>query len=349
MKDNPFQPANRLIGPTSPVISVPGGTTFTTTTSLKTAGKHGRGRFIVRGSDLRSSARGPFLQLTLGDRDGEVVAICWKGAVLIDQLAIGNCVEIDRFQVDDFGPKFELGDLRLLGPGEFKPEEFVATLPASEIERNWAEFHEFMDSIQNPHLQKLRQKIWGDPTIGEKYKIHPSAVFHHHNYVGGNVQHVVGIMRVIEAVCQSYKKLDRDLAIFGAAVHDLGKLKEYEVGASIRVTDEGRMRGHLVIGAEWIALLCAELRAEGYAFPKPLEEDLAHMILSHHGKGEWGSPKPPATAEAMLLHLGDYVDSQTKKFLQDIESNAHNPDGWFKRFDPDLGENRWIRTRREPA
>src|SRR5687767_2445575 len=134
VKDNPFQPANRLVGATSPAISVPGGFTFTTTTLLKTAGNHGRGRFIVRGTDVRSSARGPFLQLTLGDKNGEVTAICWKGAGLAEKLLVGNCVEIDRFQVDDFGPKFELHELRVLGPGEFKPEEFVATLPPSEIE-----------------------------------------------------------------------------------------------------------------------------------------------------------------------------------------------------------------------
>lgn len=349
MKDNPFQPANRLTNLPTPAVPVPGASPALTTSNLKVPGTHGRGRFIVRGTEIRSSARGPFLQLVLGDRNGEVTAICWKGAGLAEKVLVGTAVEIDRFQVDDFGPKFELAEIRLLGPSEFKPEEFLASLPPEEIERNWGELNEFLDSIQDPHLQKLRAKIWGDAATAQKYKLHPSAVYHHHNYVGGNVQHVVGIMRVVEAVSQSYPTLGRDLALFGAAVHDLGKLREYEVGASIRVTDEGRMRGHLVIGAEWIALLCAELRSEGYAFPKHIEDDLVHMILSHHGKGEWGSPKPPATPEAMLLHLADYVDSQTKKFLQDVESNAANPEGWFKRFDPDIGENRWIRTRRDPV
>jgi 3'-5' exoribonuclease len=344
MKDNPFQPANRL----APVAVAPAASSVTTV-ALKSPGNHGKGRFMVRALEVRNNARGPFLQMTLGDRAGEVTAISWKGAGLAEKVAVGTAVEIERFQVDEYGPKFEVTDVRVLATSEFRPEEFIATLPAADIEANWKEFHEFMDSLENPHLRRLKEKIWGDTAIAQKYKVHPSAVFHHHNYVGGNVQHVVGIMRVVEAVCQSYPSLDRDLAIFGAAIHDLGKLREYEVTTSIRVTDEGRMRGHLVIGAEWIAQLCQDLRREGYPFPKTVEDDLVHMILSHHGKGEWGSPKPPATPEAMLLHLGDYVDSQTKKFLQDVESNANNPEGWFKRFDPDIGENRWIRTRRDPA
>lgn len=342
MTENPFQPANRLVPAPTPTVA-------TTTSTLAEPGTHGKGRFVVRGAEVRSSARGPFLQVSLGDRFGEVNAVCWKGAALAEKLATGAVVEVARFQVDDYGPKFELSEIRLLGSDEFRPEEFLATLPSAEIEKNWAELHEFLDSIRNPHLQRLRAKIWGNEETAAAYKTHPSAVHHHHNYLGGNVQHVVGLMRVIEAVCHSYPVLDRDLTLFGAAVHDLGKLREYGVGAAIRVTDEGRLRGHLVIGAEWIGRLAAQIRAEGHDFPKGLEDDLVHMVLSHHGKGEWGSPKPPATPEAMLLHLADLVDSQTKKFLQEVESNADAAEGWVRRFDHDLGQNRWIRTRRPEA
>lgn len=344
VKDNPFQPATRLAA-----APAPPGPALVTAAMLAKPGSYGRGRFVVRATDLRSSKQGPFLQVTLSDRSGEVNAICWKGAPLHAQLLVGTALEIQRFQVDEFGPKFEVADLRILKSGEFQPQEFVASLSAEEIERNWREFHEFMDSIRNPHLQKLRERIWGDAGLAQRYKTHTSAVTHHHNYIGGNVQHVVGIMRVVEAVCTSYPKLDRDLVIFGAAVHDLGKLREYAVDTTIRVTEEGKLRGHLVIGAEWISQFCAEIRQGGYAFPKALEDELVHMILSHHGRGEWGSPKPPATPEAMLLHLSDYVDSQTKKFLQDVEQNAANPEGWVKTFDRDIGESRWIRTRREDA
>jgi 3'-5' exoribonuclease len=339
MNDNPFQPANR--------ISLAGFAATTTAAMLSKPGTYGRGRFVVRASEEKTSKQGPYLSLKLADQSGEAGATCWKGAPLLAQLPVGTVVELQRLVVDDWGAKFEVGDLRVLKAGDFRPDEFVPSLPKETILANWEEFHGFLDSIRNPHLQALRKKIWGDPGIGTKYKLHPSGVYHHHAYIGGNVQHVLGIMRIVEGVCTGYPALDRDLCLFGAAIHDLGKLKEYEVDTTIRVTDDGRLRGHLVIGAEWIGQLCAALRAEGHAFPPALEADLVHMILSHHGKGEWGSPKPPATPEAMLLHLADYTDSQTKKFLQDVEANAANPDGWAKTFDRDTGENRWFRTRRE--
>ncbi|MBI2077688.1 MAG: HD domain-containing protein [Euryarchaeota archaeon] len=345
MIENPFVPANQIKSQ-APSVAVVG----TTTVQLQKSGTYARGRFVVRSSEIASSKMGPYLKLTLTDRFGETNATCWKGASLQAQLVTGTVVEIARLQVDDWGPKFEVADLRVLGPNEFRPEEFVKSLSAEQVHAYWEEFHGFLDSIRNPHLQALRKKIWGDAAVAEKYKWHTSAVGQHHNYRGGNLQHVCGIMRVVEAVCAGYAELDRDLVIFGAAIHDLGKLREYEVATTISVTDEGRLKGHLVIGAEWVSRLAADLRVEGHAFPARLEEDLVHMVLSHHGKGEWGSPKPPATPEAMLLHLADMADSQTKKFLQEVENNAGNAEGWVRKFDPDIRETRWIRTRRdEPA
>lgn len=345
MKENPFRPASEI---TARPQSAPA-PTGTTTTTLGKPGNYGKGRFVVRVADAQTSSMGPYLRLTLGDRLGEANAISWRGANLLPQLSGGTVVEIAKFQVDERGPKFEPQDLRVLGPGEYRPDEFVASLSPDQLEKNWHELHEFLDSIHNPHLQALRKKIWGDSALADRYRLHPSAVRHHHNYLGGNVQHVVGMMRVVEAVCASYPELDRDLVIFGAAVHDLGKLREYAVGTTIYVTEEGKLKGHLVMGAEWVGQFVAELRSEGHEFPKSLEDDLAHLILSHHGKGEWGSPRPPSTPEAMLLHLADMADSQTKKFLQDVESNAASPEGWVRRFDADIGESRWIRTRREAA
>ncbi|HLE47378.1 MAG TPA: HD domain-containing protein [Candidatus Thermoplasmatota archaeon] len=343
MSDNPFVPANQIKAPAAANV------TATTTMQLQKTGTYSRGRFVVRGAEVASSKMGPYLKLTLADRFGEVTATCWKGANLQSQLVTGSVVEIAKLQVDDWGPKFEVADLRVLAPGEFRPEDFVKSLPAEQVNAYWEEFHGFLDSIRSVDLQALRKKIWGDPNLAERYKWHTSALGQHHNYMGGNLQHVVGIMRVVEAVCAGYSELDRDLVIFGAAVHDLGKLREYDVSTTITVTDEGRLKGHLVIGAEWISRLAAELRAEGHAFSPRLEEDLTHMILSHHGRGEWGSPKPPATPEAMLLHLADMADSQTKKFLQEVENNAGNAEGWVRKFDPDIRETRWIRTRRDDA
>lgn len=333
---NPFRPANRLLARRTGIASFERGRAY------------GRARYVVRGVDVKTKKDGTkYLSLTLGDRTGDATAISWDGAPLAANLSEGVVVEIDRLEVDEWSAKFDPRDFRIVPEGQYDPREFVPSLPAEQIEHNWAQFQEFLDTIQNPHLQRLRSAVWGNPELAAKFKVHPSAVWHHHNYLGGNVEHVVGIMRVVQAVCASYPELDRDLCIFGAAVHDLGKLREYEVTSTIRVTDEGRLKGHLVMGAEWLGKLLADLRASGSDFPPSLEDHLVHMVLAHHGKGEWGSPKPPATPEALLLHLADMADSQTRGMLQEIERNRDNREGWVKRFDSDLGQSRWIRTRRE--
>lgn len=308
-------------------------------------------RCVVRGAEVKRGQRGDYLAVTLGDRTGDLDAKCWDGAGLAPQLATGTVILLERLTIDEFrgerGGKFEPADLKVLPAGSYEPGEFIPTLPQELIEQNWSRLHEMLDTIENPHLERLREAVFSEGEVKERYKAHPSAVHHHHNYLGGNVEHILGIMRVIDAVCTSYPEIDRDVVLFGAAVHDLGKLREYAVDTTITVTDAGRLRGHLVIGAEWLGQICDRLRKDGYDFPRGIEDHLVHMILSHHRKGEWGSPKPPATAEAMLLHLADYADSQTRGFLQDLEKGKDSPDGWAKKWDADAGANMWIRTRRD--
>lgn len=308
-------------------------------------------RCVVRDSVVKTGQRGPYLEVTLADRTGDVSAKCWDGAKLAATLPPGTVVELARVEVDSFngrvGAKFEPKAVRVLAPGEYRADEFVASLPTEVIDHHWARLQERLDDIDNPYLQRLRVAVFAEPEVAALYKSHPSAVRWHHNYLGGNVQHVLGITRVLDALTASYPVLDRDLLTFGAVVHDLGKLREYEVTTTIRVTDEGRMRGHLVIGAEWLAQIVQKMRRAGSDFPKPLEEHLVHMILSHHKKGEWGSPKPPATKEAWALHVGDYADSQTKSFLQDAENADAGPDGWAQRWDSDAGAKQWFRPSSE--
>lgn len=313
---------------------------------LRPGANSGPFRVAVKTVDVKTTRNGdPYLEVEIHDRSATWRARCWEGAPRAGEFRPGAALEIASLSHDaTFGPKFEIGHVRFLAEGEYSPNEFVSSLPAEQVERLWNEFHGFLDSIQNPHLQALRKKVWTDERAA-KYKWHVSAVSHHHNYLGGNLQHVVGIMRVVEAVCTSYPEIDRDVALFGAAVHDLGKLEEYEVTTTIQVTDAGKWKGHLVMGAELIGQLVAEVRKEGGDFPKDLEDHLVHMILSHHGKGAWGSPKPPATPEAALLHYADYVDSQTKGFLQYVDEHRDDPEPWARRWDPDIGESRNVRLR----
>ncbi|HLE47912.1 MAG TPA: hypothetical protein VI818_06410, partial [Candidatus Thermoplasmatota archaeon] len=174
--ENPFVPANQI---KDAPPTVPASASGTTTVQLQKSGQYGRGRFVVRSSEVASSKMGPYLKITLADRFGEIHATCWKGAALQAQLVTGTVVEISKLHVDDWGPKFEASDLRVLARHEFKPEEFVKSLPAEQVHAYWEEFHGFLDSIRSPHLQALRRKIWGDPVVAEKYKWHTSALGQH--------------------------------------------------------------------------------------------------------------------------------------------------------------------------
>jgi 3'-5' exoribonuclease len=332
---NPFQPANLLARARPGLLSMEAGQTYTGV------------RAAVREAGTKPGSGGrPYLYVRLGDPTGEVEARCWEGASLVETLAPGAVVEIDSLFMDPrWGPVFQPRALRPVAPGDYDPSEFLVTLPREVIEANWRELHEHLDSIENPDLQRLREAVFGRPDLAAAYKTHPSALKHHHNYLGGNVEHVLGIMHVVDAVCRSYRELDRDLVLFGAAVHDLGKLREYAVDTVIRVTEDGRLRGHLVIGAEWLGQMVSAARHDGHDVPAGIEQHLVHMILSHHLKGEWGSPKPPATPEAMLLHLADFADSQTKGFLQDVGELRDFGDGWSYRKDGD--RSGWVRVRRD--
>ena len=138
-----------------------------------------------------------------------------------------------------------------------------------------------------------------------------------------------------------YPGINKDLLITGAVLHDIGKIKEYQTKAAIDKTDEGNFIGHIVLGERWIREKIDELRKKGKKFDTDLENRLCHIILSHHGRYEYGSPRMPKTIEAMVVHQADMMDSQVKNFIQNIEEGRKNSDDdWGFIWDPDIGMKR---------
>ena len=157
------------------------------------------------------------------------------------------------------------------------------------------------------------------------------------------MEHTVGVIRLCQNICEMYPKINKDLLICGALLHDVGKLKEYTYAAAIDISDEGNFIGHIVIGEQWIREKIQELQNNGKEFPKELENQLIHLILSHHGKYEWGSPKIPKLVEACILHQADLMDSQVKNYLQMIEDAKKLTDeDWTFIYDADVGKRRAI-------
>jgi len=169
----------------------------------------------------------------------------------------------------------------------------------------------------------------------------PSAITHHHNYVGGNLEHTIGVIRLSKNICEMYNGINRDLVVAGAILHDVGKIKEYETKAAIEKTNEGNFIGHIVLGDRWVREKIVELRGKGKEFSKDLEDRLCHILLSHHGRYEFGSPRLPKTIEAAVVHAADMMDSQVKNFIQNIEEGRKtSEDEWAFMWDSDMGQKR---------
>jgi 3'-5' exoribonuclease len=157
------------------------------------------------------------------------------------------------------------------------------------------------------------------------------------------MEHTIGVIRLCHNICEMYPNINKDLLISGALLHDIGKLKEYTYAATIDVSHEGNFIGHIVIGQQWIREKIQELKNSGKEFPKDLEHQLIHLILSHHGRLEWGSPKVPKLVEACILHQADLMDSQVKNYLQMVEDAKRLTDEeWTFIYDADVGKRRAI-------
>ena len=138
-----------------------------------------------------------------------------------------------------------------------------------------------------------------------------------------------------------YPGINKDLLVTGAILHDIGKLEEYQTKAAVEKSDIGNFIGHIVIADRWVREKISELRSKGKDFEKDLEDRLCHILLSHHGKYEFGSPRMPKTIEAMIVHAADYMDSQVKNFIQHIEeSRKTSEDPWAFIWDSDVGMKR---------
>jgi 3'-5' exoribonuclease len=200
-----------------------------------------------------------------------------------------------------------------------------------------------LKTIQNEPLKKLLASFFNDAELVNMYMHSPSAISRHHNYVGGNLEHTVGVVRLCQNISEMYPSVNKDLLLCGALLHDIGKLKEYTYAAAIDISDEGNFIGHIVIGEQWIREKIQELRSSGEKFPKELEQQLIHIILSHHGKYEWGSPKIPKLLEACIVHQADLMDSQVKNYIQMIEDAKKLTDeDWIFVYDSDAGKKRAI-------
>ena len=289
-----------------------------------------KGKFAIRSKETPreyKSREGRYFFLTVGDLTGNIPVKYWGGLdakntiELYNTLSVGDVVELtgtaamDKFENRLVITMNEDSDrLRKCDESEYNIDEF---LPVTK--RDMGEMMEaiirVIDTVKEPHLNRLLHAFFDDNDFVISYKFAPSAMIHHHNYVGGHLEHTLGTVKLCDTICNSYEDLDRDLLITGAILHDIGKIFSYMCTTSVDMTDKGRFIGHIVLGDRMIREKINTLED----FPEDLYMQLAHIVLSHHGDAERGIPKRIKTAEACALHFADNFDAQVKEFIQAIE------------------------------
>ncbi|MGZ4815303.1 MAG: 3'-5' exoribonuclease YhaM family protein, partial [Terriglobales bacterium] len=188
----------------------------------------------------------------------------------------------------------------------------------------WRILREFVDSFQNEQLKALLRAFMSDPEIEQRYKNAPAAKSLHHAFVGGLLDHVVSLFKSCDLTARNYPQIDRDLLLSGAFLHDIGKLHELSYSRSISYTTSGQLLGHMIIELE---MLHAKIK-QVPGFSDELKILLEHMIISHHGHYEFGSPKLPMFPEALMLHYLDDLDSKMESMRAQFEREAENDDPW---------------------
>ena len=297
--------------------------------------------------------RGTWFGLVVTDKTGEINVKYWGGENkervkrLYDSFKSGDVVQVRLGNVEIYEDKPQIsinetsGGLRRCAPNEYIVTDFIPTLEKEKIKQLLDFIKKRITKLENPQLKDLLDLFFNDPQFVKEYSYSPSAITHHHNYVGGNLEHTVGVIKLCETICDMYENCNKDLVITGAILHDIGKLKEYATTASVDKTDDGNFIGHIVMGDRWICEKIKELKDKGKEFDKELETRISHIILSHHGKYEYGSPRMPKTIEAMIVHSADLMDSQVKNFIQNIlEGRKQSDDDWGFLYDSDFGQRR---------
>ncbi len=263
--------------------------------------------FCVTRVERRLGRNGtPFLRLSVSDRTGTLAAVAWDGVEdLLEVLTEGGYARV-RAEVGDYRDELQL---RVVGAeavtARLDPVDFLPRGPMSG-EESVAAIREFVLSFADPDLRGLVLDFLDDARFSRAFTAAPAAKVNHHAYVGGLAEHTLSVMRLCAMAAEHYGDLDRDLLLAGAFCHDIGKIAELAVEPGFPYTEEGGLLGHIPIGF----VMVREQIARRPDFPAERATDLGHLVLSHQGELEWGSPVEPQTLEALVLHFLDNLDSK---------------------------------------
>ncbi len=270
----------------------------------------------------QKKAGGNYMTVVLSDKTGSVKGVIWDNIETYrDEPAPGAFVHVAG-SVSEFRGSLQVvvKSIETRSAGEVSPTDFM---PATrrDPEAMFEKLKQTSLTMSNGNLKNLLQAFWQDESFVEQFKKAPAAKHMHHAYLGGLLEHTLSLAILVDRVAEHYSGIDRDLLLTGAILHDIGKVKEFVYDRRIEYSDEGRLVSHIVIGVEMLQEKIRTLEQ----FPENTAMRIKHMLVSHHGSREYGSPEPPKTLEAVMLNYLDEIDSKIngiREFMLNQDTNT---------------------------
>jgi len=284
--------------------------------------------FAVKGYKRAATRNNkPFIDIELADNSGTIKGKIWSDDIsACDRVTEGDVVEVTA-TIEDFmnAPQMKITNLKKTNIFELSELQQKTEF---DIDKMWQDIEKTIEEVKNPHLKKLLNAVFDEETVG-RFKNSPAAYKVHHNYIGGLLEHTWEMVKMSESIKNHYPKLNMDMIRTGLILHDIGKLEEFEMTTTITFTNKGKLLGHIYLGAEIVK----------HRAPKDMPEDLLnevlHIVLSHSGQKEYGSPVVPMTGEAMAVHVIDYASSHIRIAYSQIHGDLGSEQ--FTQYVPQLG------------
>lgn len=277
--------------------------------------------FLVLSKQVKSKKNSgePYLALALGDRTGQIDAKMWDNVAQAMEAFDQDDVLKIRGLLNKYNNRFQITieRLRKVEEAEIDYADFLPKT-TKNIDELWQTLTDFVTTFQDPRLKALIEAFLADPEIVRSYRNAPAAKTLHHACIGGLLEHVVSLFRSCDLMCRNYPQINRDLLLSGAFLHDIGKIHELTYKRSFSYTTRGQLLGHMVIELEMLH----EKIAQVPGFSDEVKILLEHMIISHHGQYDFGSPKLPMFPEALMLHYLDDLDSKMENMRAQFEREA---------------------------
>jgi 3'-5' exoribonuclease len=299
--------------------------------------------FLVREKSLGITKSGnAYLRLIFVDRSGEMEGRIWTSADLLS----------GAFEKDDFvqvkGKAVSFQDhlqLNITHVDRVEEEGILLSdffpMTENDIDAMFLTLMETGQQIKDPYLNQLLHLFWEDEPFVEKFKMAPASTRLHHTYIGGLLEHTLSVTQLIMKNAAHYSGLNLDLLITASILHDLGKVDELSYHRSFDYSDEGRLLGHIILGMDRLENKIRQFPD----FPKDLAVQLKHLLISHHGQYQWGSPKKPMTLEAIMLHYLDNLDAKMNGIQQFLKTHV-SEGSRFSRYHPFFEQSFYLPTQK---